>query len=394
MTDTQADRTDVRFAEPLLVDRIELRTVRLPLREPFETSFGRVTARPTILVRVTANGSVGWGEVAALEAPLYTGETLGTARHVIRDFLAPALLAGPFARLSEVAQALAPIRGHQMAKAGLELALVDLAGRLQGASVSTLLGGTREAVAVGVSLGLPPSVGALVDTVARHLAIGYRRIKLKIKPGRDIDLVAAVRARFPDILLSVDANAAYTLADLERLRRLDAYRLLMIEQPLDPDDLVDHAALQRELRTPICLDESIGRPRHAEQAIALGSCRIINIKVGRVGGYRAALAIHACCRRHGVPVWCGGMLESGIGRAHNLALASLPGFTLPGDISASVRYYDRDVLIRPIELGPGGTIAVPSGAGIGVDPGEDYVDALTESLERLDRAAGVQPSCA
>ena len=375
----------ITFADPVVVDTIELRTIRLPLIEPFETSFGRLTDRRTLIVRVTGDGAAGWGEAAALDTPLYTAETIETERHVIQAFLGPALLGRRLAGLDDVAAAFAPVRGHYMAKAGLELAVADLATRRAGHPLAALLGGTRNRVEVGVSLGLQPTAMHLVDAVARHVDLGYRRIKLKIKPGRDIDLVTAVRARFPDTLLSVDANAAYTLADADHLRRLDDFGLLMIEQPLDPDDLIDHAALQRTLRTPLCLDESISRLRHAEQALALGSCRIVNMKVGRVGGYASALAIHALCRAHGVQVWCGGMLETGIGRAHNLAIASLPGFTLPGDISASVRYYQRDVLTTPICLSPDGTIPVPDGPGIGVDVDLDYLEARTESVDRLVR---------
>lgn len=375
----------ITFADPVVIDTIELRAIRLPLIEPFETSFGRLTDRRTLIVRVTGDGTTGWGEAAALDAPLYTAETIETERHVIQAFLAPALLGRPLAGLDDLAAAFAPVRGHSMAKAGLELAVADLAARRAGRPLAALLGGTRDRVEVGVSLGLQPTTAHLVDAVARHVDLGYRRIKLKIAPGRDVERVAAVRARFPDTRLSVDANAAYTLADADHLRRLDEFGLLMIEQPLDPDDLVDHAALQRMLRTPICLDESISRLRHAEQALALGSCRIVNIKVGRVGGYASALAIHALCRERGVPVWCGGMLESGIGRAHNLALASLAGFTLPGDISASVRYYRRDVLTAPISLSPDGTIPVPDGPGVGVDVDLDFLEERTESVDRLAR---------
>src|SRR6266542_2283052 len=274
---------------PVNVDSVEIRLIRLPLKEAFETSFGRVHSRLIFLVSVVGHGLSGWGEVVAMEEPLYSYETIGTALHAIRDYLAPALLTRPVEGLDDLAARFATFKGHNMAKAGL--------------------------------------------------AFAYQRIKLKIKPGWDVDVVAEARRRHPEILLSVDANSAYTLNDLERLKALDAFNLLMIEQPLDHDDLLDHATLQAELKTPICLDESITGLRRAEQALRLGSCRLINIKVGRVGGYSQALAIHDLCHARGVPVWCGGMLESGVGRAHNLALASLPGFTLPGDISASSRYF-------------------------------------------------------
>src|SRR6185369_12914731 len=266
------------------------------------------------------------------------------ALHVIQDFFAPALLSEPIADLNELAQRLAPFRGHNMAKAGIELAFMDLLAQLTQQSLSALIGGERERIDVGVSLGIQPTLSKLLQRVDHYLSLGYQRIKLKIKPGWDLDVVDEVRRRHPDILLSVDANSAYTLDDQEHLKRLDDFNLLMIEQPLQNDDLVEHAKLQSVLPTPLCLDESIVSERHARLALDLESCRIINIKVGRVGGYSQALGIHNLCVSRKVPVWCGGMLESGIGRAHNLALASLKGFTLPGDISASSRYFERDII--------------------------------------------------
>ncbi|HEX6045975.1 MAG TPA: o-succinylbenzoate synthase [Pyrinomonadaceae bacterium] len=373
-------------AEPdrLAVERIELRTVRLPLNEPFETSFGRIDSRLIFLVAVTGGGETGWGEVVAAEEPHYSYETVGTALHVIRDYLAPALLAEPVRDLSELAQRLAAFRGHNMAKAGLELAYMDLRARLAGQSLSQLIGGTRERIPVGVSLGIQPTLDALLERVDRYLGLGYQRIKLKIKPGWDVEVVAEVRRRHPNILLSVDANSAYTMADADHLKALDEFGLLMIEQPLEHDDLIDHARLQSLITTSICLDESITGIRSAKQALDLGSCRIINIKIGRVGGYSQALQIHDLCHSRGIPVWCGGMLESGIGRAHNIALASLPGFVLPGDISASSRYFARDLIVPEVTVSRDGTVAAPRGAGLGFDVNLDYITARTETVLRLE----------
>jgi O-succinylbenzoate synthase len=370
---------------PARIDAVELRLLRLPLAEPFETSFGRVESRLIFLVRLFAEGTFGWGEVVAMESPSYSYETVGTARHVIRDYLAPALLDGPLKSLADLAGRFGAVRGHPMARAGLELAYVDLVARLRGESLARVLGGSFDQVAVGVSLGIQAAIPALLERVDRHLALGYQRIKLKIKPGWDLDVVGEVRRLHPDILLSVDANAAYTLEDLEHLRRLDEHGLLMIEQPLDFDDLVDHASLQKELKTPLCLDESLNSLRRTRQALALRSCRIVNMKVGRVGGYSQALPIHELCHERGVPVWCGGMLESGVGRAHNIALASLRGFTLPGDISASRRYFARDIIQPPVEVGADGMVRVPQLPGLGFEVDMPYVEERTEAVERLAR---------
>jgi O-succinylbenzoate synthase len=374
-------------AAPVAVGNVVLRRLRLPLREPFETSFGAIDTRLIFVVGLEAGGLVGWGEVVATEDPRFSYETVGTASHVIRDFLAPAVLARPVENLEDLARRFAPFKGHPMAKAGLELAFLDLAAQRAGRSLSAMIGGTRQRVPVGVSLGIQPTLGALLDRVDRYLALGYQRIKLKIKPGWDVDVVAAVRRRHPGILLSVDANSCYSLGDLEHLKRLDEFGLLMIEQPLDHDDLLDHATVQAALRTPICLDESITSAQRAAHALRLKSCRIINIKIGRVGGYSQALAIHDLCRAQGVPVWCGGMLESGIGRAHNLALASLPGFTLPGDISASSRYFARDVIVPEVEVAADGTAEVPAGAGLGFHVDREFIENCTESVERIERHA-------
>ena len=373
-------------AAPITIESVEIRTLRLPLHEPFETSFGRIHSRLIFLINVTAKGLTGWGEVVASEEPRYSYETVETARHIIRDFLAPAMLSRPVVSLQDLATRFNSFRGHNMAKAGLELAYMDLLAKSKGESLSHLIGGTRAEVAVGVSLGIQPSLDKLLERVDQYLAKGYQRIKLKIKPGWDIDVVRAVRGRHPDILLSVDANSAYTLADEEHLRRLDEFGLLMIEQPLDHDDLVDHAKLQAKLATPICLDESITNAKRAEQALGLGSCRMINIKIGRVGGYSQALAIHGLCHSRQVPVWCGGMLESGIGRAHNIALASLPGFSLPGDISASSRYFARDLIVPEVQVTKDGVVQVPTDLGLGFRVDLDYITSQSQTVERMDRA--------
>ena len=375
----------IASSAPVRLDALELRLVRLPLREPFEVSFGRMESRLLFLIRLEAEGTAGWGEVVAWERPLFSYETVETARHAIRDFFAPALFEGRVGSLADVAARFAPFRGHPMARAGIELAYVDLVARLRGEPLARVLGGTRERVAVGVSLGIQPRLDALLTRVDHYLELGYQRIKVKIKPGWDVDVMREVRRRHPGILLSADANAAYTLADREHLKGLDPAALLMIEQPLDHDDILDHATLQRELTTDLCLDESITGLARARQALDIGACRIVNMKVGRVGGYSQALAIHDLCVSRGVPLWCGGMLESGIGRAHNVALASLPGFTLPGDISASRRYFARDIIAPEVEVAPDGTIAVPHGPGLGFEVDVPFLDSHSEAVERLAR---------
>lgn len=371
--------------ESIRIDSVELRLIRLPLNEPFETSFGSIDTRLIFLVSVEAGGLKGWGEVVAAEEPRYSYETVGTALHVIRDFLGPALMGRPVADLGEMAERFSQFRGHNMAKAGLELAYMDLLARSKNRSLASLLGGTRPRIPVGVSLGIQPTLAQLLGQVDHYLALGYQRIKLKIKRGWDTEVVAEVRRRHPDILLSVDANSAYAIGEKDHLKALDDFNLLMIEQPLDHDDLLDHSRLQREMTTPLCLDESITGLRQAGRALDMGSCRMINIKVGRVGGYSQALAIHDLCYSKGIPVWCGGMLESGIGRAHNIALASLPGFTLPGDVSASSRYFARDVIVPEVIVAPDGTVEVPRGAGLGFDVDMSYIDDRTESVEFIER---------
>ncbi len=347
-------------------ESIYLHHIRMPLVAPFETSFGRSTDRDCILITICAHGVTGYGECVADRDPGYSYETSGTAWHIIKDFISPLILGQDIADPVEFHRRAEQIRGHQLAKAGVEMALWDLRGKLEGRSLREMLGGTRNRVQVGVSVGIQSSSRELVKIVEGYLGSGYARIKIKIKPGRDVIETAAVRKAFPTIKLQVDANSAYTLETWESLKPLDQMELLLIEQPLNEDDIWDHRLLQKELRTPICLDESVITPRHARYALEMEACRIINIKAGRVGGLSQAVEIHDLCREHGVPVWCGGMLETGIGRASNLALASLSGFILPGDISASDRYYVEDITRERFQLNPDSTIDVPSGPGLGV----------------------------
>jgi O-succinylbenzoate synthase len=373
------DHTGEQQTQELKIDGVELRLIRLPLIEPFETSFGKIDSRLIFLVCLEADGLRGWGEVVASEEPLYSYETVGTAQHVIRDFFGPALLTAPITGLNDLARRLARFRGHNMAKAGLELAFMHLLAQVNEQSLSALIGGELKRVAVGVSLGIQPTISRLLERVERYLGLGYQRIKLKIKPGWDLDVVDEVRRKYPQILLSVDANSAYTFDDADHLKQLDQFNLLMIEQPLQHDDLMDHGRLQEMMSTSLCLDESIVNLRQARMALELDSCRIINIKVGRVGGYSEALGIHDLCSSRGIPVWCGGMLESGIGRAHNIALASLRGVSLPGDISASSRYFERDIISPEVVVADDGTVAVPDGKGLGFEVDVDYIKHLTET---------------
>ena len=372
-----------------MIDFLELRLLRLPLVRPFETSFGRVASRTIVLVTVRGDGLEGWGESVADADPLYSGETVDTVWRAIERYLAPRLLAAPIADARDLGERFRAVRGHHMAKAAVEMAVWDLQARRDGRPLSALLGGVRAAVPSGVSIGIEASVDALLERIAIERAAGYQRVKIKIKPGWDVGVVERVRARFGDDLpLMVDANAAYQPADAA-LEALDAQGLLMIEQPLAEDDLVEHAALQRRLRTPICLDESVDTPADMAAAVALGACRIVNIKPGRLGGHAASIAVHDRCVAAGIPVWHGGMLESGIGRAHNLHLASLPGFTLPGDIAASERYFQPDLIEPPIRVAADGTVAVPTGPGIGVTIVPDRVERATERrLATTARARG------
>jgi O-succinylbenzoate synthase len=366
------------------VDRLELFLCRLPLVHFFETSFGRSYDRTFVLVRIEGDGHEGWGEAVAEANPYYSSETTETVWHIVHGFLAPLVLGRPFDHPRDVFPALSRVRGHNMAKAAVEMAAWDLHARTVGQPLARLLGGVRPRIASGVSIGIQDSHDQLLDTIERERAAGYQRIKIKIKPGWDVEVVEKVRARFGAIPLMVDANAAYRLADADRLAGLDPFELMMIEQPLDYDDVMDHVALQRRLSTPICLDESIHTVRIARDAIAAGACRIINIKPGRVGGHAQSIALHDLCASRGIPVWHGGMLESGIGRAHNIHLSSLPNFSLPGDVAASRRYYQPDLIDPPIEVAPDGTIAVPDGPGIGVTVVPDRVARATERHVSLD----------
>ncbi len=363
------------------IERIELRYVRLPLRRYFETSFRRTRERHTLLVTVWADGVEGWGESPVEDGPWFSYETVETAWHVLREFLVPMLLGQNLERAADAWERMARVRGHPMAKTGLEEALWDVEARQKGVSLAHLLGGVRERIESGVSVGIQDSLPELLEQVEGYLAQGYRRVKVKIKPGWDLEVVRELRGRWPNVPLMVDANSAYTLADGEHLAALDEWGLLMIEQPLAYDDLYEHSLLQRRLRTPICLDESIPSPNHARAALELGSCRIINIKPGRVGGLAQARQIHDLCWERGVPVWCGGLLETGVGRAHNVAISSLPNYTLPGDVSASDRYYERDVVIPPFRLNPDGTIDMPRGPGIGVEIDRPFLETVTVRRE-------------
>ena len=361
------------------IDQINLRHLRMRLRTPFETSFGRSETRDCILIEAFADGLIGWGECVADADPGYSYETVQTAWHILKDFLFPAILNRELESPSDLQDRMNFVRGHPMAKAGLEMALWDLMGKSQRLSLRQLFGGQRERVNVGVSIGIQESPAALVRTVEGYLAQGYRRIKIKIKPGRDIADAQAVRQAYPDLRLQVDANSAYQLDTAQVLLPLDNLDLLLIEQPLPEDDLWDHSQLQKKFKTAICLDESILSARHARQALEMKACRVINIKAGRVGGLREGIAIHDLCWAQKIPVWCGGMLETGVGRASNLALASLPGFILPGDISASERYYLEDVTQDSFTLNPDSTITVPSDPGLGVSINPEALKRVTMS---------------
>jgi o-succinylbenzoate synthase len=364
------------------VHAVELRMVGIPLVRPFRTSFGEETEKVCMLARVVTDEAEGWGECVTSPDPGYSEEFNDGAWLVLRDFLAPALFAAGDVTSDDLDRVLAGVRGNPMAKATLIDAFIDAELRATGRSLAEHLGADKGRVACGVSVGITATTEQLLEQVDGYLADGYRRIKLKIEPGLDVERVGAVRAAHPEIALSVDANAAYTLADLDVFLALDAFELLMIEQPLHHDDLVEHAKLQSQIRTDICLDESIRSAADAAAAIELGSCRIVNIKQGRVGGVAEAVRIHDVARAAGVPVWCGGMLETGIGRATNLALAALPGFTLPGDTSASARYFADDIT-APFVMAPDGTMEVPHGPGIGVTPRPDRLEATTLRVETL-----------
>jgi o-succinylbenzoate synthase len=369
------------------IESIILQELHMPLVHFFETSFGRVTDRRILLVKVECEGVTAWGECVAAEDPFYSEETIDGAWHIIREFLAPAVLGKKLESAGECVPLFAKVRGNRMAKGALENALWDGEATAKGLPLWKLLGGTLSKIACGVSIGIQNSVEQLLDKVATELAAGYRRIKVKCKPGWDVKVFERIRQRWPEIVLSCDANSAYTLADLEHLKTFDQFKLLMIEQPLWNDDIYFHAQLQKQLSTDICLDESIRSARDAQAAIALGACRIINVKVGRVGGFTEALAIHDVCQGKNIPVWCGGMLEAGIGRSHNIALSTKENFRLPGDVSASKRYWKEDIIEPEVEVSGDGFIQVPASAGRGFRVREDLIERLTVRSERL---AGAQ----
>jgi len=362
------------------IERAHLHRIRLRLKAPFKTSFGEEWDRECLILSLKAEGLTGWGECAATAEPGYSYETVGTAWHILRDFFLPALFADEISIPEVWPERLRGYRGHPMARAAVEMALWDLWGKLEGRSFRELIGGERERVPVGVSIGIQESPERMLEMVESFLSAGYRRMKLKIAPGADVQIVGMVRERHPDLALWVDANAAYTLEDRKVFLTLDRLSLGLIEQPLAEDDLLGHRGLQSLLQTPVCLDESVHNAREASQALALDACRVINIKPARVGGFVEARAIEQLCQARQVPVWCGGMLETGIGRAANLALASRPGFVLPGDISASDRYYAEDIAQPLFELNPDSTIDVPKGPGLGVEVDETALrkHALTE----------------
>jgi o-succinylbenzoate synthase len=366
------------------LERINLRQIRMPLVHFFETSFSRTYERNIILVEVQSGGASGWGEVTAGENPFYNEEWTESAWAILRDYAAPRVLGKELRSAEDVAPLTAHIRGHRMARGGLETAVWDLAARMANVPLWKCIGGgSRREIPCGVSIGIQDSVEELLDKIARELADGYQRIKIKIKPGWDVGVVRRVRERFPSIKLMADANSAYTLADAEHLRKLDDYYLMMIEQPLAHDDIIDHAQLQAQLKTAICLDECIRSAHHAEQAIQLKACGIINIKLGRVGGFAEARRVHDAAQAAGIPVWCGGMLEAGVGRAHNIALSTLPNFVLPGDVSASKRYWKRDIIAPAVETTPWGTIAISNDPGFGYALDREYLESITVREEAV-----------
>jgi o-succinylbenzoate synthase len=364
--------------------KLTLREIHLQLLSPFITSFGKSDLRRILLVEADIDGVTGWGESTAGENPFYSYETVETAWLILRDYLWPMLRGREIASAADVWDLLAAVRGHNMAKAAIETAFWDAEAKQKNMPLAQLLGGTRAEIPCGVSIGIQPTTKDLIRTVDKELAAGYQRIKIKIRPGLDVEPVRALRERFPRIRLMVDANSAYRLEDAPLLKKLDEFYLIMIEQPLGWDDIYSHAKLQRQLDTPICLDECIHELDHARAAIETGACRIINIKLGRVGGHAPARRIHDLCQEKSIPVWCGGMLESGIGRAHNIAMSSLANFSLPGDVSASRRYWAEDIIEPEVEVSREGTIRVPTAPGIGYTPRIDRIESLTRRREVLE----------
>ncbi len=365
------------------INELTLREIHIKLITPFETSMDRVEHRRILLVEANVDGVTGWGECVAGEDPFYSPETVNTAWIIVRDHLWPLLKGKAFESASEVWSLLSHVRGHNMAKGSVEAAVWDAEARQKNIPLWKLLGGTRQEIHSGVSIGVKESLEVLIAAVRTEINAGYQRIKLKIKPGKDVAVVQRVRQEFPSIKLMVDANSAYRLEDWPLLKQLESFYLMMIEQPLGWDDLFGHVELQKKLDTPICLDECIHSEEHALAAVTMGACKIINIKLGRVGGFTPAKSIHDICQQHGVPVWCGGMLETGIGRAHNIALSTLPNFTLPGDVTASKRYWAEDIIDPEVIVSPRGTISVPQGPGIGFEPRLERIEKLTRRVERL-----------
>ncbi len=369
------------------IEAITIREIQMPLVHFFETSFKRTFSRQILLLTVHCDGLDGWGECVAGEDPYYSSEWTESAWPTIKNYLAPALLGRTLSAGRDAGSLMAKVRGNEMAKAALENALWDAEAKEKQVPLWKLLGGTVQEISCGVSIGIQDSIEQLLEKIEGELAAGYRRIKIKVKPGWDVNVLERVRSRWPDILLSCDANSAYTLDEIEHLRKFDQFNLLMIEQPLWHDDIYYHSRLQKELRTSICLDESIHHARDASKALDIGACRIINIKVGRVGGFTEAKKIHDTCSSRNIPVWCGGMLESGIGRSHNIALSTLPNFRLPGDVSASKRYWKEDIIEPEVQVTPQGTIVVGDEPGTGYRVREDLIEKLTVRKETI-RAAG------
>lgn len=363
---------------------IELIEIHLELVHYFETSFGRTKNRRIILVRACDVGGIeGWGECTAGEGPFYSNEWTDSAWETLKTFLVPMIIGRDIHGAENVSELMKPVRGHRMAKAALETACWDLEAKRADLPLWQYLGGSRGEIACGVSIGIQDNIATLIDQIDSYVKQGYQRIKIKIKPGWDANVLEKVRMRFPDTSLMADANSAYRLSDILLLKSFDAYDLMMIEQPLSHEDIFDHAVLQKQISTPVCLDESIRTADDASHAIEIGACQIVNVKLGRVGGHQEAKRVERACRERGVPVWCGGMLESGIGRAHNIAMATLPGFTLPGDVSASERYWVEDVIIPEVKITERGTIVAPSGSGIGYDVNHQLIDSLAVRRELI-----------
>jgi len=371
----------------VFITSVELREIRLPLVHPFETSFGRTTERRIVLVRIVdREGAQGWGECTAGEGPFYCEEWTDTAWATLKTFLAPLVISKEIESAADVWNLMRPVRGNRMAKAAIETACWDLEAKQLGLPLWKHLGGVRSEIPCGVSIGIQNTPDELIQKIEKELGAGYRRIKIKIKPGWDANIIREVRKRFPAIQLMADANSAYTLADADLFRELDRFALMMIEQPLAHDDIFDHAALQKQIQTPVCLDESIRSGTDAEHAIQLGACRVINVKLGRVGGHAQAKEVEQVCRAKNIPVWCGGMLESGIGRAHNIAMATLARFTLPGDVSASSRYWEEDIIDPPVTVSANGTIKALDTPGIGFEVSKSRIDRHTLRKETISSA--------